>query len=170
MLTRVDVDAFRGRTGSTVQLFAVERNNGGTEFVTYTYAGQDLDPLEIDGHPGCEFTVLAGREVFRCVATPGNPAGFYDLFERLDDGSTVDLEEEINLTFGPIHQFFIIGTSTTKKAAKAPKFAKTAAKKAAKKPVAKKQAAKKSVAKKAAKRVVAKKPAGTRKSPKRSRR
>ena len=185
MLTRVDVDTFRGRTGSVVRLLVKARDNGGVEFATFTYAGEDLDPLTIDGHPACEFTVQSGTQILRCVVTSGGPQGRYDLFEVLDDGSEVDLEEEIDPTFGPVHQIFIVGVTAMKaakpkkhkpgpgKTAKKPGPKKPTPKDVAAKPTVKKPAAKKPVAKKRivkkAKRPAAKKAAPKRKSP-RSRR
>jgi hypothetical protein len=158
MLTRVDVDAFQARTSSIVRLLVKSRSNGGVEFATYTYAGTDLDPLDLNAHPGCEFTVRSGRQVLRIVATAGTPQGRYDLFEVLPDNGEVDLDEEIDLAFGPVHQIFIIGASTAKRAAKrAAK--KSAARKAARKPGRKKRPAKKAPRKRAPK------PAAPRKGP-----
>lgn len=192
MLTRVDVDTFRAKTGADVRLLVKARDNGGVEFATFTYAGDDLDPLTIDGHPACEFTVQSGTQILRCVVTAGGPQGRYDLFEVFDDGTEVDLEEEIDPTFGPVHQIFIAGVTamkaakpklkkqkpgpgkTAKKAgptkpAPKDKAAKPAVKKATvKKPAAKKPVARKRTVKKA-KRPAAKKAASKRKSP-RSRR
>ena len=185
MLTRVDVDTFRARTGSDVRLLVKARTNGGVEFATYTYAGTDLDPLDVLGHPGCEFTVEPGKQILRCVVTSGGAQGRYDLFEALDDDTEVDLEEEIDPTFGPVHQIFIVG-ATAKKAAKPkpkkhkPGPGKTAKKPgpkqptptdAAAKPPAKKPSVKKATAKKpvAKKRIVkkAKRPAAKKAAPKR---
>jgi hypothetical protein len=158
MLTRLDVDAFGTRTGSDVRLLAKSRDNGGVETAFFTYAGDDLDPLEIDGHPACELTVLAGRRVFRVTAVEGAAGGVYDLFEALPDGTEVDLEEEIDLAFGPIHQVFLVGRSTAGRAARARTRAprtpagKTAEKPRRKKPVRKKPGRKKPVRKQPAPR------------------
>ncbi len=88
---------------------------------------------------------------------------------KAGNGTDVDLEEEIDLTFGPVHQVFIIGTGVAKKAAK-PKLAKKAAKKAAKKPGPKKAAAKKPAAKKQAAKKSAAKKSVAKKSAKNARR
>jgi hypothetical protein len=156
MLRRIAPNLFQGTTGETVIIAAIAHGNGGVEAATFRYGARRLPSRQVQRHPGCEFNVRAGAEIFGALVVfePSSPGARYELFQEDDSGILQPLQVIARPLSGPIVQFQIVAATarrSTKKAVR--KTAKKPARKTAKK-VAKKIG--KKVAKKAAKKPVKK--------------
>lgn len=161
MLQRIAPTLFQGTTGETVTIAAVAHANNGVEAATFRYGATQLTPRQVQGHPGCEFNVLAGTNTLGALVVfdPSSPNARYELFEEDDNGILQPLQIIARPLSGPIVQFQIAAfampapAGAPETAAVAKSVAKKAVKKAAKRAVKKtaRKAAKK-VAKKATKK------------------
>jgi hypothetical protein len=157
MLQRIAPTLFQGSPGETVTIAAVAQANNGVEAATFRYGAAPLASRQVQGHPGCEFNVVAGTNTFGAVVVfdPSSPNARYELFEEDDNGLLQPLQLIARPLSGPLVQFQI-ATFPLPVQAPAPvrgRAAKKAAKKVGKKPVKKaaKKAAQKAVKKAAQK-------------------
>jgi hypothetical protein len=97
MLRRVNAALYEGDLGEHVELFVVQQRNGGVETATFEYNGIVLPAHPIQGHPGCEFTVVAGTHQFECIVVfnPAQPTARYDLFEVNSAGGQTALTKSV---------------------------------------------------------------------------
>jgi len=98
MLRRVNAALYEADLGEHVELFVVQQGNGGVEAASFEYNGIVLPAHPIQGHPGCEFTVVAGTHQFECIVVL-NPASQatarYDLFEVNSAGGQTALNKSV---------------------------------------------------------------------------
>jgi len=84
MLRRVNAGLFEAPAGAHIQLLVEAQGNNGVEEASFQYGTEVLDPLTVDGAPGCEFDVSGDRDVLEIgvVFDPAAPGSArYDVFE-----------------------------------------------------------------------------------------
>jgi hypothetical protein len=98
MLRRVNAALYEGDLGEDVELFVVQQGNGGVETAMFEYNGTVLPAHPIQGHPGCEFTVVSGTHQFQCIAVfnpASQPSARYDLFQVNSAGGQTALNKSV---------------------------------------------------------------------------
>jgi hypothetical protein len=98
MLRRVNAALYEGDLGEHVELFVVQQGNGGVETAMFEYNGIVLPAHPIQGHPGCEFTVVSGTHQFECIVVfnpASQPTARYDLFEVNSAGGQTSLNKSV---------------------------------------------------------------------------
>jgi hypothetical protein len=98
MLRRVNAALYEGDLGEHVELFVIQQGNGGVETAMFEYSGIVLPAHPIQGHPGCEFTVVSGTHQFQCIAVfnpASQPTARYDLFEVNSAGGQTALNKSV---------------------------------------------------------------------------
>ena len=97
MLRRVNAALYEADLGEHVELFVVQQGNGGVETASFEYNGIVLPAHPIQGHPGCEFTVVSGTHQFECIAVfnPAAQTARYDLFEVNSAGGQTALNKSV---------------------------------------------------------------------------
>jgi hypothetical protein len=98
MLRRVNAALYEGDLGEHVELFVVQQGNGGVETAKFEYNGIVLPAHPIQGHPGCEFTLVSGTHQFECIVVfnpAAQPAARYDLFEVNSAGGQTALNKSV---------------------------------------------------------------------------
>jgi hypothetical protein len=112
MLTRVNAALFEGDLGEQVQLFVAQQGNGGVETAKFEYNNVVLPTQTIQGHPGCEFTLVGGIHQFECIVVfnPASSSARYDLFQVNGAGGATSLNKSATSdSGGPIIGFGIDG-------------------------------------------------------------
>ena len=98
MLRRVNAALYEGDLGEHVELFVIQQGNGGVETAMFEYNGIVLPAHPIQGHPGCEFTVVSGTHQFQCIVVfnpASQPTARYDLFEVNSAGGQTALNKSV---------------------------------------------------------------------------
>jgi hypothetical protein len=98
MLRRVNAALYEGDLGERVELFVVQTGNGGVETAMFQYNGIVLPAHPIQGHPGCELTLVSGTHQFQCIVVfnpASQPAARYDLFEVNSAGGQTVLNKSV---------------------------------------------------------------------------
>ena len=98
MLRRVNAALYEGDLGEHVELLVIQQGNGGVETASFEYNGIVLPAHPIQGHPGCEFTVVSGTHQFECIVVfnpAAQPTGRYDLFEVNSAGGQTALNKSV---------------------------------------------------------------------------
>jgi hypothetical protein len=94
MLVNVEGTLFRGKVGDAVTIAVVPRNNTVVTGAAFRYDSAPLPVRQVQGHPGCDFTVVAGSRMFSAVALFGDnaPGARCDLCEEDDAGTLAPLD------------------------------------------------------------------------------
>jgi hypothetical protein len=123
MLRRVNAALYEGDLGEHVELFVVQQGNGGVETASFEYNGIVLPARPIQGHPGCEFTLVSSTHQFECIVVfnpASQPTARYDLSEVNSAGGQTALNKSVTAADpAPLIGFGINGVAVALAAAPA---------------------------------------------------